>query len=56
MQVELEKLHFFAKPKLGLDAVGGSSALRIGETLAEVTTRDAAQNELSCLPPAKLSN
>ena len=36
MQAELEKLHFFAKPKLALDAVGGSSALRIADTLAEV--------------------
>ena len=32
----MEKLLFFAKPKLGLDAVGGSSASRIADTLAEV--------------------
>ena len=35
-QVELEKLKFFAKPRLALDAVGGTSALRIADTLAEV--------------------
>lgn len=36
MQAELEKLRFFAKPKLALDAVGGSSSLRIADCLAEV--------------------
>lgn len=35
-QAELEKLKFFAKPKLALDAVGGPSAIRIADTLAEV--------------------
>lgn len=38
MQTELDKLRFFAKPKLGLDAVGGASALRMTEALAEVRT------------------
>ena len=36
MQEELDKLKFFAKPKLALDAVGGTSAVRICEALAEV--------------------
>ena len=51
MQIELEKLHFFAKPKLGLDAVGGSSALRIADTLAEVAYSRSGllvQNEQDC--------
>ena len=36
-QEELDKLKFFAKPKLALDAVGGVSAVRICEALAEVS-------------------
>lgn len=35
-QEELDKLKFFAKPKLALDAVGGTSAVRICDALAEV--------------------
>lgn len=35
-QEELDKLKFFAKPKLALDAVGGVSAVRICEALTEV--------------------
>lgn len=38
-QVELDKLKFFAKPKLALDAVGGTSAVRLCEALAEVSGR-----------------
>jgi hypothetical protein len=36
MQGELDKLAFFAKPKLALDAVGGTSAVRLAESLGEV--------------------
>jgi len=36
-QVELEKVKFFAKPKLGLDCVGGASALRLSDALAQVS-------------------
>ena len=36
LQAELDKLRFFAKPKLALDAVGSSSGLRIADSLAEV--------------------
>ena len=32
----MDKLKFFAKPKLALDAVGGTSAVRLCEALAEV--------------------
>lgn len=35
-QVELDKLKFFAKPKVALDSVGGESGLRLAEALAEV--------------------
>lgn len=35
MQAELEKLKFFAKPKLGLDAVGGESSIRLSDALAD---------------------
>lgn len=38
-QVELEKMKFFAKPKLGLDCVGGASALRLSDALAQVSPR-----------------
>jgi len=37
IQVELEKVKFFAKPKLGLDCVGGASALRLSDALAQVS-------------------
>ena len=37
VQVELEKVKFFAKPKLGLDCVGGASALRLSDALAQVS-------------------
>lgn len=40
-QVELDKLKFFAKPKVALDSVGGESGLRLAETLAEVCERSA---------------
>lgn len=36
MQVELDKLKFFARPKLGLDCVGGASTLRLSDALAQV--------------------
>ena len=36
-QMELEKVKFFAKPKLGLDCVGGASALRLSDALAQVS-------------------
>ncbi len=36
MQEELDKLKFFAKPKLALDAVGGASAVRLSDALSEV--------------------
>ncbi len=32
---ELNKLKFFAKPKLGLDCIGGDSSVRLSEALAE---------------------
>ncbi|DBA84971.1 TPA: hypothetical protein ACH3X2_005711 [Trebouxia sp. C0005] len=35
LKVELEKVKFFAKPKLGLDCVGGASALRLSDALAQ---------------------
>lgn len=33
--MELDKAKFFAKPKLALDAVGGASAMRLADALAE---------------------
>ena len=36
LQEELDKLKFFSKPKLALDAVGGASGVRICEALTEV--------------------
>ena len=35
VKLELNKLKFFAKPKLGLDCIGGDSSVRISEALAE---------------------
>ena len=35
-QAQLADLKFFAKPKLGLDAVGGQATLKLCEELAEV--------------------
>lgn len=35
LQMELDKAKFFAKPKLALDAVGGASAMRLADALAE---------------------
>eukprot|EP00890_Picochlorum_soloecismus_P003206 jgi/Picsp_1/3887/NSC_01399-R1_trans-2-enoyl- mitochondrial len=35
IKAELEKLKFFAKPKLGLDAVGGESSIRLSDALAD---------------------
>lgn len=35
LKLELDKKRFFAKPKLGLDAVGGHSAVRLADALAE---------------------
>ena len=37
IQAELEKVKFFAKPKLGLDCVGGASALKLSDALAQVS-------------------
>jgi hypothetical protein len=37
IQVELEKVKFFAKPKLGLGCVGGASDLRLSDALAQVS-------------------
>ncbi len=37
IQVQLQKVKFFAKPKLGLDCVGGASALRLSDALAQVS-------------------
>ena len=34
-QAELEKIKFFARPKLALDAVGGASAARLSDALAD---------------------
>lgn len=39
LQEELEALKFFGKPKLALDAVGGSSAARMADALQEVRSR-----------------
>ena len=36
VQVELDKLNFFARPKLGLDCIGGASTLRLSNALAQV--------------------
>lgn len=36
VQVELDKLKFFARPRLGLDCVGGASTLRLSDALAQV--------------------
>lgn len=41
VQLELERLRFFARPKLALDAVGGDSALRLAEALADVRGQEA---------------
>ena len=35
MQAELDALKFFARPKLALDCVGGASATRISDALAD---------------------
>jgi mitochondrial enoyl-[acyl-carrier protein] reductase / trans-2-enoyl-CoA reductase len=35
LRAELDKLKFFAKPKLALDAVGGASATRLADALAD---------------------
>ena len=35
VKAELEKLKFFAKPKLGLDSIGGSSSVRLTEALSD---------------------
>lgn len=35
VKLELNKLKFFAKPKLGLDCIGGDSSVRLSEALAE---------------------
>jgi hypothetical protein len=35
LQVALDSLRFFAKPKLALDAVGGESATRMAEALEQ---------------------
>jgi len=35
IKLELDKKRFFAKPKLGLDAVGGQSAVRLADALHE---------------------
>lgn len=51
VQVELDKLKFFAKPKVALDSVGGESGLRLAEALAEVCEGSAStfQHYLSYL-------
>ena len=36
VQVELDKVKFFARPRLGLDCVGGASSLRLSDALAQV--------------------
>ena len=36
LQIELDKVKFFARPKLGLDCVGGASTLRLSDALAQV--------------------
>lgn len=36
MQAELDKVKFFARPKLGLDCMGGASTLRLSDALAKV--------------------
>ena len=35
VQAELDKQKFYSKPRLGLDAVGGASAQRLSEALAD---------------------
>lgn len=39
VQTVLESMKFFSKPKLALDAVGGSSAARLADALVEVRRR-----------------
>lgn len=48
-QVVLDSLKFFGRPKLALDSVGGHSAARLVEALAEVRTECKA-HEHECLP------
>lgn len=38
IKAELGKLKFFAKPKLGLDCIGGESGVRVSDALAEGAT------------------
>ena len=37
LQAELDKQKFFAKPKLALDCVGGTSCVRLSDALAQVS-------------------
>lgn len=36
VQAELDDFKFFGKPKLGLDAVGGTAAAKLADALVEV--------------------
>ena len=46
-QVVLASLKFFGRPKLALDAVGGQSAARLVEALAEVRHCEAKEHKLA---------
>ena len=48
MQASMDQLKFFAKPKLGLDCVGGASALRLSDALAQVSPQALCKN---CISP-----
>ena len=49
IQEELDALKFFGKPKLALDAVGGSCAARMSDALAEVPVLPAASDCIPCV-------
>ena len=49
VQEKLDKLKFFAKPKLALDAVGGASAVRLSDALSEVFYAAQGQSCCTCI-------
>lgn len=59
MQEKIDEMKFFAKPKLGLDAVGGVASARLSSILAEVAAipavamsrllRQASTLNLACM-------
>ncbi|KXZ54060.1 hypothetical protein GPECTOR_5g168 [Gonium pectorale] len=55
LRVELDRLRFFARPRLALDAVGGESAGRLADALAEITVRGLNLRAWAASHPAKLA-